>query len=101
MRSVDARMRRSATPSTEKVRATNTNHLESESGFWDNVCGGIFELWRIPGKEHDVHKFMQVIDGFDNKVIDKKSNENVSSSEVMDYMRSTDQQFDESLFSRI
>ena len=44
---------------------------------------------------------MQVIDGFDNKVIDKKSSENVSSSEVMDYMRSTDRQFGESLFSRI
>jgi FkbM family methyltransferase len=68
--------------------------------FWENVCGGIFELWRIPGKEYDVDKFMRIIDGFNNKVFDKKPNQNVSSSEVMDYLRSTDHQFDDLLFWR-
>jgi FkbM family methyltransferase len=68
--------------------------------FWDDVCGGIFELWRIPGKEYDVDKFMKIIDGFNNKVFDKKPNQNVSSAEVMDYLRSTDHQFDDLLFWR-
>jgi hypothetical protein len=65
-----------------------------------NVCGGIFELWRIPGKEYDVDKFMKILDGFNNKVFDKKPSENVSSAEVMDYLRSTDHQFDDLLFWR-
>jgi FkbM family methyltransferase len=66
--------------------------------FWDNVCGGIFELWRIPGKEYDVDKFMNIVDGFSNKVFDKKPNQNVSSAEVMDYLQATDHQFDDLLF---
>jgi FkbM family methyltransferase len=68
--------------------------------FWDNVCGGIFELWRIPGKEYDVDKFMKIIDGFNNKVFDTKPNQKVSSAEVKDYLRSTDHQFDDLLFWR-
>jgi FkbM family methyltransferase len=68
--------------------------------FWDNVCGGIFELWRIPGKEYDVDKFMKIVDSFNNKVFDKKPNRNVSSAEVMDYLLSTDHQFDDLLFWR-
>jgi hypothetical protein len=35
------------------------------------MSAGIFELWLIAGEEYDVDKFMQLIDGFDNKVFDK------------------------------
>ena len=62
------------------------------------MSGGIFELWLIAGEEYDVEKFMQLIDGFDNKVFDKNSNQNVSSSQGMEYLRSTDHQFDVLLF---
>jgi FkbM family methyltransferase len=68
--------------------------------FWANVCGGIFELWRIPGKEYDVDKFVHIINGFDNKVFEKRPKVNVSSSEVMEYLRSADHQFDDLLFWR-
>jgi FkbM family methyltransferase len=86
---------KSDTQGFDEVIATSLSSV-----FWDNVYGGIFELWRIPGKEYDVDQFMKIIDGFNYKVFDKKPNENVSSAEVMDYLRSTDHQFDDLLFWR-
>lgn len=70
------------------------------SDFWNNVCGGVLELWRIPGKEYDVDKFARIIDRFDNKVFESKPKSNVSSLEIMEYLRSSDHQFDDLLFWR-
>jgi hypothetical protein len=55
----------------------------SSGAFWDRVCGGIFELWRIPGKAYDVDEFARIIDRFPNKVFYKAPHVNVSSREVM------------------
>jgi FkbM family methyltransferase len=86
---------KSDTQGSDEVIATSLS-----ADFWDNVCGGIFELWRIPGKEYDIDRFVQILDSFDNKVFDKNPKLNVSSSEVMEYLQSTDHQFDDLLFWR-
>jgi len=68
--------------------------------FWDNVSGAIFELWRIPGKEFDADRLAQILDRFGNKVFDKQPGSNVSSSQVIQYLQSTDRQFDDLLVWR-
>lgn len=68
--------------------------------FWKNVCGGIFELWRIPGKEYDADKFREILDSFPNKVFDKRPQQRISSSEIIKYLGSSDHQFDDLLFWR-
>jgi FkbM family methyltransferase len=68
--------------------------------FWDNVNGAIFELWRIPGKDFDADRLAQILDRFANKVFDKQPGSNVSSSQVIQYLQSTDRQFDDLLVWR-
>jgi FkbM family methyltransferase len=68
--------------------------------FWSNVRGGIFELWRIEGKEYDKESFARILDRFANKVFEKHPNQNVTSAAIMRYLDSVDHQFDDLLFWR-
>lgn len=86
---------KSDTQGFDEVIATSLNQ-----GFWERVRGGIFELWRIPGKDYEADSFARILDSFPNKVFDKNPQMNVSSCEVMQYLASTDHEFDDLLFWR-
>lgn len=63
--------------------------------FWARVKAGIFELWRLPGKEYDPDKFSAVLDSFPNKVFEKAPKSNVSTKQVLAYLDGTDMQYDD------
>jgi hypothetical protein len=66
--------------------------------FWDQVFAGVMELWRIPGKMHDVDQLAKLIDRFPNKVIDTKPGELLSTSSVIAYLEGRDYKYNDLLF---
>jgi FkbM family methyltransferase len=68
--------------------------------FWHRVRGGIFELWRIAGKEFDRDRFVAVLEGFSHKVLERNPQQNLTASDVMRYLNGADQQYDDLLFWR-
>ncbi|MDR3436956.1 FkbM family methyltransferase [Telmatospirillum sp.] len=65
--------------------------------FWDHVKCGIFELWRIDGKEYDRDKFCTILDKFTHRVFGANPTRNVSVKEVDQYLYGCEGDFDDLL----
>ena len=66
--------------------------------FWHNVKIGIFELWRLDGKEYDKDKFHNILDKFTFKVFAKHPAQLVSSTDIENYIAASDGKFDDLIF---
>ena len=63
--------------------------------FWRRVRVGIFELWRLPGKNYDRDRFAQILDSFPYRIFEKHPDRNLSASEVIRYLDGVDMEFDD------
>ena len=63
--------------------------------FWQRVKVGIFELWRLPGKRYDRERLARMLDAFPNKMLEKAPQEHLSTGQVLQFLESADQAFDD------
>ena len=68
--------------------------------FWENVVGGIFELWRIDKPPYDMDRFVKIVESFDCRVFANNPKAQVSTTEVIDYLQANDRQHTDLLFWR-
>jgi hypothetical protein len=53
------------------------------------------ELWRLPNNKYDEEKFESVLKKFDNAAFGKSFSRQVTSGEVIDYLRMDDRSYDD------
>jgi FkbM family methyltransferase len=79
--------------------------------FWDNVFGGILELWRIKKPDFDREKFKAFLDRYPNRAFIRTFTSDItafianmdnrlSASDVLNYLASTDGTFEDLAFWR-
>jgi FkbM family methyltransferase len=72
-----------------------------DPSFWPRVKCGVLELWRIGGKDYDMDSFVRMLDSFPCKMFEKNPGKNVTSSEILQFLNSSDGISEDLLFWRV
>lgn len=56
--------------------------------FWESVVGGIMELWQIDKPAYDAAKLEEILDSFPNKVLLNDPARQLSTADILQYLRS-------------